>query len=124
MYNILEIISNILVSIGIFFLAIGLYGIFRHRDFYTRIIIAAKVDTVGLLFVVLGIAFRHGISFFTAKLIFIAVIMVVLNPFVASVVIRSATQDNTMPHPEGAEDEDVIQDKKDREQNSIDGPWY
>ena len=123
MNSIIEIISNIIVSIGVIFLGIGIIGIFKYKDFYSRQIVAAKIDTISVLFIIFGIALRYGFSFFTLKLLMIAIMIFILNPFVGYVILRSATQDNTMKHPNGIENEDVEQDDSEKKSNSIDGPW-
>ena len=120
---ILEIISSIVISLGLLFLALGIYGIFKYKDFYTRMLVASKVDTMGFLLVMTGIGIRHGFSFFTAKLILLAIVMLVANPFVSSIVVRSAFQDNDTKHPEGSENENLPLDENEEAHNSIDGPW-
>ena len=84
------IISNVAIAIGLIFMAIGIIGMYRYKDFYPSILIASKIDTVGMITVILGVAIRHGISFFSGKLLLIAVIILSLNPLVAHVLTRSA----------------------------------
>ena len=86
----ISIFSNILVVSGILFMLFGTIGLFRFKDFYARILIAANIDTMGVLTLLLGLALRHGVDFFTGKLLLIGVIMLVLNPLVAHVLVRSA----------------------------------
>ena len=85
-----EIISNIIIGIGLLFMAIGILGLYKFKDFYPSILIASKVDTVGMITVIIGIAVRHGISFFTGKLLLLVIIILALNPLVAHVLTRSA----------------------------------
>jgi len=84
------IVSNIVIGIGLLFMAFGIIGIFKFRDFYPEILVASKIDTVGMLTIIVGVAIRHGISFFTGKLVLIIVILLILNPLVAHVLTRSA----------------------------------
>jgi len=86
----LELISNIVIGAGLLFMAFGIVGIYKFKDFYPSILIASKIDTVGMLTVIIGIGIRHGISFFTGKLLLIVVILLILNPLVAHVLARSA----------------------------------
>ena len=88
--NLQYIISNILVGIGILFLITGTISMFRFKDFYPRILAATKVDTVGMITLLVGLSIRHGFSFFTLKLLFMIVIIFILNPLVARIVARSA----------------------------------
>ena len=85
-----EIISDIIVFIGIAFMLFGVVGIFRFKNFYPRILVTSKVDTVGALTLMIGLMIRHGFSFFSGKILLIVIIMLVLNPLVAHIVARSA----------------------------------
>ena len=84
------ILSNIVIGVGLLFMAFGIIGLFRFKDFYPSILVSSKIDTVGMLTVIIGIGIRHGISFFTGKLLLIVVIFLILNPLVAHVLTRSA----------------------------------
>ena len=86
----MEILSNIIIGIGLLFMAIGIIGLYKYKDFYPSILIASKIDTVGMITVIIGVAVRHGISFFSGKLLLILVIILILNPLVAHVLTRSA----------------------------------
>jgi multicomponent Na+:H+ antiporter subunit G len=88
--NVWQLIGNIVIGIGIAFMIFGGAGLFRLKDFYPRILVASKIDTVGVITMVIGFALRHGFSFFSGKLLLIMVIMLVLNPLVAHIVARSA----------------------------------
>jgi len=84
------ILSNIVIGIGLLFMFFGIIGIYKFKDFYPSILIASKIDTVGMITIIFGIGIRHGISFFTGKLLLIVVILLILNPLVAHVLARSA----------------------------------
>jgi multicomponent Na+:H+ antiporter subunit G len=89
--DILNTLSYVVMAFGIFFMLFGIIGLFQpKKDFYYRILIACKIDTVGVLTMVIGLSIRHGVSFFTGKLILILVLFLVLNPLVAHVLARSA----------------------------------
>ena len=88
--NIWQLIGNIIIGFGVAFMIFGAVGLFTLKDFYPRILVASKIDTVGFLTLIIGFALRHGISFFTGKLFLIMIIMLVLNPLVAHIVARSA----------------------------------
>jgi len=88
--DILLIISNIMIIAGLIFMTFGILGLFRFKNFFLRIIASSKIDTVGTLTIILGMAIRTGLSYFSAKLIFLAVILVVLGPLCHHMVARSA----------------------------------
>jgi len=87
----MEILSFIVMGIGMVFMLIGMIGLFKpKKDFYFRILISCKIDTVGMLTFLIGLGIRHGFSFFTGKLFLIALILLFLNPMVAHIVSRAA----------------------------------
>ena len=94
--GILETLGYIIVGLSVVFMLFGVVGIFRFKDSYTRILVASKIDTMGVLTLIIGMGFIHGASFFTAKLVFIMAITLFLNPLVAHIVARSAY---TSGHP-------------------------
>ena len=87
----MNIVGYVIMGIGVFFMCMGVIGLFqRKKDFYYRIIIACKIDTIGLLTFCIGMAFRHGLDFFTGKMFLIVILILVLNPLVAHIVARAA----------------------------------
>ena len=86
----LTIISYIIIAIGIFFMLIGLYGIYKFKNFYPRMLVASKVDTVGLFTLIIGVVLQQGISFFSAKVLLIAAILFIMSPLVTHIVTSSA----------------------------------
>ena len=89
-HDIQSLVGNIVIGIGIAFMIFGVFGIFKVKDFYPRILVASKIDTVGMLTLIMGFIIRHGVSFFSGKLMLIIIIMLVLNPLVAHIMARSA----------------------------------
>ena len=90
MENIQEIIGNIIIAAGIVFMSFGVIGLYKFDNFYTRILATSKTDTVGALTLIIGVAVRHGFSFFTGKVILLAILMLIFNPLVAHILARSA----------------------------------
>lgn len=86
----METASTVIIIAGIFFMLFGHIGIFKFRDFYSRILVTAKIDTVGVITLIAGIALRHGVSYFTLKLLLLATIMLILNPLANHMLARSA----------------------------------
>jgi len=90
MNNALEIIGLIIMAAGLIFMFIGILGIFRFKCFYARILVVSKVDTVGAIVFLSGLAIRHGFSFFSGKLLLIVITILILSPLVGHMVARSA----------------------------------
>ena len=86
----MEILGDVIIIAGIVFMFFGVIGIFKFENFYTRILVTAKIDTVGLLTLMIGLAVKHGMSFFSLKLLILTCIMMILNPLAVHMVARSA----------------------------------
>ena len=100
-----EIIGNIVLAAGLLFMFFGVVGLFRFDNFYARILITGKIDTVGTLTVLFGLMIKHGISFFSLKLLLLAVLALLLNPLVSHVVARSAYLSELSDLPPAVQDE-------------------
>ena len=87
---VLEVLGLLVMLLGLVLMAIGIFGIFRFKTFYARMLVVSKVDTVGVIVFLLGLAIRSGISFFSGKLFLIIVCILILSPLVSHMVARSA----------------------------------
>ncbi|NSW89205.1 MAG: monovalent cation/H(+) antiporter subunit G [Firmicutes bacterium] len=85
-----EQIGNILIVTALIFIFFGVYGIFKFKDFYPRILISSKVDTVGLITLMLGIIVKSGINFFSLKVLIILLLVIITNPLSTHSIARSA----------------------------------
>jgi len=85
-----SIIGDIFIGISLIFLVIGVIGMFRFKNFYSRILIASNIDTVGFSLLMIGVMFKTGISWFLAKIILIIIIVLLINPVVTHSIARSA----------------------------------
>lgn len=90
MNEVLEATGVVVMIIGMVFMLIGIIGIFKFKCFYARILVVSKVDTVGAIIFLAGLALRHGFSFFSGKLLLIVIIILILSPLVGHMVARSA----------------------------------
>ena len=86
----MEIAGNVIMIIGLVFMFFGVVGLFRFKDFYLRILVLAKIDTVGAITFMVGIIVKHGISFFSLKVLLIMVLFIILNPLTAHIIARAA----------------------------------
>lgn len=81
---VLAVIGNILIGISVLTVFLGLLGVFRFSDFRLRLLSSSKIDTVALLLLLIGVAFRGGISWFSAKALMMVAVVVIANPIVTS----------------------------------------
>lgn len=88
-----EYIRNILTILlavgGMFFLAVGVVGLYRLPDVYTRLHATTKCDTMGAGLVLLAIAFQSAFPE-AIKLVIIALFIWVTNPTAAHVIAKAA----------------------------------
>ena len=87
---VLEILGLSVMLLGLVLMAIGIFGIFRFKTFYARMLVVSKVDTVGVVVFLMGLAIRNGFSFFSGKLLLIIISVLILSPLVSHMVARSA----------------------------------
>ena len=90
MMVVLEVVGLFTMFLGLVLMAIGIFGIFRFKTFYARMLVVSKVDTVGVMVFLMGLAIRHGFSFFSGKLLLIIICILILSPLVSHMVARSA----------------------------------
>ena len=86
----METAGNIVILAGIVFMLFGVIGIFRFKNFYARILVTVNIDTVGVFTLIIGLALRHGFSFFSLKLLLLMALMMIINPLIAHLTARSA----------------------------------
>ena len=86
----MRMIGDIIIIAGISFIVFGVIGFIRYKSFYTRILITAKIDTVGTITIIIGTAIKHGFSFFSLKTILLMIIMIIINPLASHMIVRAA----------------------------------
>ena len=86
----LDLLGTIIIVIGVIFVTIGVIGIYRFNNFYSRALAASKVDTVGFITIIFGVILKSGFSFFTLKVLVILIISMLINPMITHSIVRSA----------------------------------
>jgi multicomponent Na+:H+ antiporter subunit G len=86
----MNIIGYSLIAFGLLFMCIGTLGTYRFKSFYSRILAASKVDLVGELTILIGLIVLNGFNAYSMKLIFMMMILIIINPLVSHMIVRSA----------------------------------
>ncbi|MDR2570031.1 MAG: monovalent cation/H(+) antiporter subunit G [Oscillospiraceae bacterium] len=86
----MEIAANIIMLIGIVFMLFGVIGLFKFDNLYLKLLVLVKIDTVGALTFMIGIIVKHGLSFFSLKVLLIIILFLILNPLIAHIIARAA----------------------------------
>lgn len=102
--DILEILVYVFLTIGIFVNALGILGLIRFPDVYTRLHAATKTTTFGCIFIVGGVVVMNIFQYEETSLIIIlhsmAALFVVIftNPISAHAIARAAMLSGVKPY--------------------------
>ncbi|MDI3535529.1 MAG: multicomponent Na+:H+ antiporter subunit [Eubacteriaceae bacterium] len=83
-------LGRFFIIFSMIFMLIGIIGLFRFKDFYLRILISAKIETVGLLAMLIGLIILSGVSFASLKILLIGLVLMFTNPLASHAIARSA----------------------------------
>lgn len=83
--------------VGLAFMFLGSLGILRLPDFYARTHAASKVDTVGIIVVLVGIAILEGLTINSAKIGVAIIFLTLTNPVAAHALARAAMRHGFKP---------------------------
>jgi len=86
-------VGNLLILIGTFALILGVIGVLRFQRFTMKVLAATKIDTVAFMFILIGLIFRSGITWFSAKAVLLLVIIIYVTPIVSGQTLSRARQD-------------------------------
>ncbi len=89
-----ELIQTILViaclASGLFFFFVGVVGLIRMPDVFTRMHATTKCDTMGAGLVFLGLIIWQGASFVSISIVLILLFVWITNPTAAHAIAKSA----------------------------------
>lgn len=104
MIELQSILTIVLVLGGTVFMLVGSIGLNRMPDFYTRAHASGKVDTLGILMFVGGLAIYEGLSMDTVKLLLIIVFVAITSPVASHLLARRAMYLGLKPWCRGDQD--------------------
>jgi len=91
------VLCIILVTSGILFMLVGSVGIIRLPDFYSRTHSVSKSDTLGIIFVIMGLVVYEGFTQSSLKLILIILFIALSNPVGTHALARAALKKGLNP---------------------------
>lgn len=100
-----EVLAAGLLVVGAAFVFLGSLGLLRLPDFYTRTHAATKVDTVGIMFLLGGLAVYEGFSLSSLKLLLVVAFVGAVSPVAAHALSRAARRSGLRPWCEGGVEE-------------------
>lgn len=86
-----EILSVVLMVSGAAFMLLGSVGLLRLPDFFTRTHAVSKVDTLGIMLLLGGLAVHEGATLSALKLVLIIAFVAAVSPVAAHALARAAT---------------------------------
>ena len=99
----MSLAANIILVIGLVFIMLGVIGILRLPDFYTRLHAMGKCDTLGVALVLVALAIHEGASLYSVKILLISVCIGLANPTATHALGRAAYRTGLMPWRSGEE---------------------
>ena len=97
MNTLLDVFSWICLMAGSIFIIIGAFGLIRFPDFFERLHAASVVDTLGCIFIMLGLMLQAGLGIVTVKLFFIVVFILFTTPAAAHALAKAALHGEVKP---------------------------
>ena len=87
----------IVMSFGLFFLAVTVIGLIRLPGFFARVHAVSKSETLGLALVFTGLMIHEGITLVSLKYALIILFVAIANPVGAHVLTRAAVRTGILP---------------------------
>jgi multicomponent Na+:H+ antiporter subunit G len=91
------LLGDILMGMGFFFILVGVLGVLRLPDFYTRLHAMGKCDTLGVGLMVGGLALQEGIPDGSLKMALIVVFVGLASPTATHALGRAAHRAGLRP---------------------------
>jgi multicomponent Na+:H+ antiporter subunit G len=87
---VLDVASWACLVAGGLFCIVGGAGLVRMPDFYTRVHAASVIDTLGAGLILAGLLLQAGLTLIGAKLVVIALLLLVASPTATHALVRAA----------------------------------
>lgn len=86
---------------GLFFMIIGVLGMLRFPDLYTRLHPAGKAGTAGVLSIFIGLIIYAGFSPLSLRIVLIALFIVITSPVATHAIARGGIESGVKPWKKG-----------------------
>tara|TARA_B100001105_G_scaffold12305_1_gene9048 strand:- start:334 stop:624 length:291 start_codon:yes stop_codon:yes gene_type:complete len=90
-------VADLVLLVGLFFIAAGVVGVLRLPDFYTRLHALGKSDTLGVALTVGALALRGGATLTSVKILLIVAFVTLANPTATHALGRAAYRAGIAP---------------------------
>jgi multicomponent Na+:H+ antiporter subunit G len=89
----IEIISAVVIIVGVLFVVIASVGLLRLPDFYIRISAITKAATVGVACIMIGVALNFNEISVAIKAIGVVLFLLITSPIAAHIIGRAAYEE-------------------------------
>ena len=86
-----------LIVVGLIFLVIGSIGMLRLPDVFSRAHALSITDSLGAVFVLLGLAVYEGFTMNFPRIMVVLVLVYLMNPVISHATIRAAYRSGLRP---------------------------
>ena len=93
----MDYLSAGLMTVGLLFLIVAAVGMVRLPDVYTRSHAVAVTDSLGAVFLLVGLAVQQGFSPNALRILVVLALLYILNPVIAHATIRAARRSGVKP---------------------------
>jgi multicomponent Na+:H+ antiporter subunit G len=93
----MEVASWACIVLGSFFTIVGMLGLLRMPELFTRMHAASVMETLGAGFLILGMLIQAGASLVAFKLLFILVLFLLTAPVVTHALAQAALHERVRP---------------------------
>jgi len=95
--GIINLVSSLFITLGALSIIVGLLGVYRMPDFYTRLHAASIIDTLGAMLILFGLILYYGLNIVSLKLLLILIFILITTPTAAHALAKSALHGNLKP---------------------------
>jgi multicomponent Na+:H+ antiporter subunit G len=92
MQQIRELLSSVLIMLGVIFMVLSAVGLLRFPDFYTRMSTITKGSTLGVGLILLGLSVYFNKADILLKVFIILIFTFITSPVAAHVISRTAVR--------------------------------
>lgn len=82
--------ANVFLTIGIFFLIAGAFGINRLEGIIPKLLTSSLIDTMGVIVIFVGLFLKTGFSPIGIRLIIVLIFLLLTNPVINHVITKAA----------------------------------
>lgn len=100
-----NIITIVLGSVGLLFMAVSFLGIVKFPDFFTRLHAQGVGDTLGALLIILAMMVATGLKLISIKIFLLFFVILLTNPLGTNLMMIAAIHNKNYQDYEKKEDE-------------------